>query len=295
MRKLPARFICYVLLLFLIIQKPLSHADELLPEAVEDDIRVVSFNIRNGKAEDGINHWDNRKDRVVEMMQSLNTDLFALQEVYPFQRDYLLEALPGFDSVGEGRDGEDSEAVNIFVSKARFNILDSGTFWLSNTPDEMSLTWYWWAYLYRICTWVYLEDKNSGESFYLYNTHYDHFSSTARENSSKLILDKIAQRAEEKPYILIGDFNAVSQEKPIQLLLNDPETVLIDSFEAYEGSDKSVGTFNGFQADNSKRIDFIFTSPQIRVKRMDIHQDKLDGFYPSDHFPVSADFSLPVR
>ncbi|MFK7978275.1 MAG: endonuclease/exonuclease/phosphatase family protein, partial [Halioglobus sp.] len=106
----------------------------------------MSYNIRNGKAEDGVNHWENRKHRVVATIESAKPDLLGLQEVYPFQRDFLLENLSGVTSVGIGRNGEDSESATILVSESRFKILDSGTFWLSNTPDKQSISWSWLAY-----------------------------------------------------------------------------------------------------------------------------------------------------
>lgn len=129
-------------------------------------VTLMSYNIRNGKAADGINHWDKRKHRVLEMIKGVKPELLGLQEAYPFQRDFLLENLSDFTSIGIGRNGEDSETVSILVSKSRFRILDSGTFWLSDTPEERSITWSWLAYLHRICTWVFLEDKKTKETFY---------------------------------------------------------------------------------------------------------------------------------
>ncbi len=112
-----------------------SDAPVSTPSA-ENEITLMSYNIRNGKADDGINHWEKRKHRVLAMIEAVKPELLGLQEAYPFQRDYLLENLSGFTSIGIGRDGQDSESVNILVSKSRFRILDSGTFWLSDTPEE---------------------------------------------------------------------------------------------------------------------------------------------------------------
>ncbi|MBT4519454.1 MAG: endonuclease/exonuclease/phosphatase family protein [Halieaceae bacterium] len=256
------------------------------------EITLMSYNIRNGKAADGINNWEKRKHRVVAMIESVKPELLGLQEVYPFQRDFLLENLSGFASVGIGRNGEDSESVSILVSKSRFRILDSGTFWLSDTPAEKSITWSWLAYLHRICTWVYLEDKKTEETFYFFNTHYDHFSSRARALSSKLMLEKIAKRKTGRPFILGGDFNAQSDELAITTLLNNSEPALADSFEYYENAEQAVGTFNGFEKDNFERIDYLFTSKELLLKRMDIHKQKIEGYFPSDHFPISIKFSF---
>jgi len=252
----------------------------------------MSYNIRNGKAADGINHWEKRKHRVVAMIEAVKPELLGLQEAYPFQRDFLLENLSGFTSIGIGRDGEDSESVSILVSKSRFRILDSGTYWLSDTPAEKSITWSWLAYLHRICTWVYLEDKQTKETFYFFNTHYDHFSPRARVQSSMLMLEKIAQRKSKRPFIIGGDFNAQSDELPITALLNNADIGLVDSFEYYENAEQAVGTFNGFEKDNFERIDYLFTSKEIFLKHMDIHKQKIEGYFPSDHFPISIKFSF---
>lgn len=279
-------------MMFIVHMKPI-YGETALPLENNASIKLMTYNIRNGKAPDGMNHWDKRKDRVVAMILSVKPDLIGLQESYQFQRDHLLEAFSEFESVGIGRNGEDSEAVNILVSKSRFKILDSGTFWLSGTPEEKSRSLTWLAYLHRICTWVYLEEKKTKESFYFFNTHYDHFSSTARERSSKLILEKIAQRKHKRPYILGGDFNAQSNESPITILLSDSEIKLDDSFKYYQDPKKTMGTFNGFEKDDLRRIDFLFTSPEIEPKSMDIYTQKVDGYFPSDHFPISIDFTLP--
>lgn len=66
----------------------------------------------------------------------------------------------------------------------------------------------------------------------------------------------------------------------------------MDSFEYYENAEQAVGTFNGFETDSFKRIDYLFTSKELLLKRMDIHKQKIEGYFPSDHFPISIEFSL---
>ena len=258
-------------------------------------VKVLSYNIRNGQAADGANHWDKRKHLLVDMIKTIKPDIIGLQESYDFQTRYLLKNLAAFEARGVGRSGDNSEHVNILVSKKRFDIVDSGTFWLSPTPQEQSRAWQWGAFLHRICTWVLLEDRLSGKTFYYYNTHLDHLSSYARENSAKLILEEILRKDQRTPFIVAGDFNAEVNDRPMQILLSPykGELLLSDTFKAYQHKKEKTGTFNGFESDSQRRIDFILISQTIGLRAMNIYSNKLEGQYPSDHFPISAYLVIP--
>jgi endonuclease/exonuclease/phosphatase family metal-dependent hydrolase len=125
------------------------------------DLRVMSFNIRQAKAQDGKNHWDQRKDLVVELLQTHDPDIVGLQEALRTQLDYIRNALPGYHEVGEGHGGMTAgEYSAILYRSERFEVDESGTFWLSSTPERVSKDW--GNEVFRICTWVRLIEKRSG-------------------------------------------------------------------------------------------------------------------------------------
>ena len=124
------------------------------------DIRVMSFNIRYGTAPDGENHWDKRKEFLLETIRAFNPDLLGTQETLGFQRDYLAKHLPEHDVFGVGRDdGKDKgEMMAVYWRKERFKKQDGGHFWLSETPDEAGSQG-WDAMFPRLVTWVKLTDR----------------------------------------------------------------------------------------------------------------------------------------
>ena len=187
---------------------------------------------------------------------------------------------------GEGRDGKNKgEFSAIFYNTEKFEVLDMGTFWLSETPHRISIGWD--AALNRICTYGLFREKASGKEFYVFNTHFDHLGEVARLRSAELIVDRIKNiNAENLPVVLMGDFNlepASSALAPILGYLNDAKAV------ASEVAYGPEGTFNGFKFHEpvTKRIDYVFTSPEgIEVLKHGVLSDSKDLKYPSDHFPV---------
>ena len=128
-----------------------------------DTVRVMSFNIRYGTARDGDDVWPNRKELVAETINQFKPDLLGTQETLPFQAAYLLERLPGYTSVGWSRDAsKDGEQCTIYFRSARFELLDKGQFWLSETPDEQ-FSKSWDSSLPRVATWVKLRSRVAGE------------------------------------------------------------------------------------------------------------------------------------
>jgi endonuclease/exonuclease/phosphatase family metal-dependent hydrolase len=263
-----------------------------------NDIQVMTFNIRYGLANDGEDSWEFRKEMVMEVIQTHAPDLLGLQEALKFQLDAICERFPEYEKVGIGRDpGGEGEYAAILYRKERYEAQESGTFWLSNTPEVPST--HWGNKHLRICTWVRLIERSTGQALYFYNTHYDHQSQPARENSSILLAKRINERSNPDPVILTGDFNADEENSAIGYLRAEISTIgqglirLRDSFRIMHPGESNVGTFNAFTGENTRgKIDYVFVSSAIKVLEAEIIKFNKDGRYPSDHYPVSARLDL---
>ena len=254
------------------------------------ELTVMSFNIRNGRANDGDNSWPNRRALVSGVIRQYDTDIVGLQEAFRFQLDQLARDLPHYSEVGEGRAGGTRDEYSAILYRTdRFDLLDSGTFWLSDTPDRVSR--HWGNALLRICTWAHLKDRNTSEAFYVFNTHFDHRAQIARVNSAKLIRERITDRATNDPVILTGDMNAGEDNPAIAILkAKDGPCPLADTFRVLYADAKQAGTGNGGykgRVDGAK-IDYVMVSPGIETLEASIDQEPRDGRYPSDHYPVIA-------
>lgn len=257
-------------------------------------LRVVSFNIRYGSADDGPNDWTSRRSLVVDTLRELAPDVAGLQEAMSFQFEEIAEALPGYRAVGVGRDdgARSGEFAPILFRGDRFELASQGTFWFSETPDVPG-TRSWGNRLPRICTWVRLVDRDSGHGFYVFNLHLSHASSGARLHSVELLSDRMQKRSPAYPAIVTGDFNAQPESEVMHRLLGAGASPLIDAFAAMHGSDGESGTYHGFQGGaDGPRIDYILVSPAFAVRSSEIRRSSRDGRYPSDHYPVLAELDL---
>jgi endonuclease/exonuclease/phosphatase family metal-dependent hydrolase len=255
---------------------------------------VMSFNLRYGTADDGEDAWTYRRDLVVDVIREQAPDVLGTQEALRFQLDELLGALPEYGMVGVGRDdgAAGGEYAAILFRSSRFEVLEDGTFWFSDSPERPG-SMGWGARLPRICTWARLRERVSGHSFYVYNVHFDHESQESREKSAALLLDRIRQRANEDPVVVTGDFNA-GEDNPAMLQLTGqagtPQASrLRDSFRVSRPDATDVGTFHGFEgATGGPKIDGILISSEWRVESAAIVRAARGDRYPSDHFPVVA-------
>jgi endonuclease/exonuclease/phosphatase family metal-dependent hydrolase len=262
------------------------------------DVRVMTFNIRNGQAKDGENRWELRKEFVCDVIRDYAPDVLGVQEAYRFQLDEFNQRLPEYGEVGIGRDGGSrGEHSSIFYLLQRFDVDESGTFWLSDTPMKPSA--HWGNRYRRVCTWARLVDKESTRSFYVYNTHMDHESQRARENGAQLIMKTIKERKHSNPFILMGDFNSSESNQVIAYLkgtgkLSGHSPIpVIDSWRVLHPEEKVVGTgsrFTGYL--EGAKIDYIFVPPDTHVSEATIVRTSRNGRYPSDHYPVTAKLRL---
>lgn len=170
----------------------------------ENEIKLISYNIRTAWGRDGNNSWDYRKTATSGLFQKESPDVIGLQEAMKCQLDYIDYICPEYAHVGEDRDGgiEGGETMAIYYRKEKFDLVDHGTFWLSESPDIISRGWD--AACNRTVTWVKLKLKGNNKSFYYFNTHLDHQGKIARSKSIELITEKIQQIAGKKPVVILG-------------------------------------------------------------------------------------------
>jgi endonuclease/exonuclease/phosphatase family metal-dependent hydrolase len=258
-------------------------------QAVE--VRVMTFNIRYGTANDGENAWSNRRDQVGEVITRFGPTVVGVQEALAFQLEALDRLLPGYGRVGVGRDDgrEAGEFSAIFYDAALLEVVEDGTFWFSESPTEPGST-AWGATIPRICSWARFRDRASGRTFFVFNNHWDHQAQQSRERSAALLLQRIGARVPvADPVIVTGDFNAGEDNPAFLMLLRDSVTELRDTYRTLHASESDVGTFNGFvgTADGPK-IDAVLATSDWAVISAGIDRSNSAGRYPSDHFPVTA-------
>ena len=248
-----------------------------------EKINIMTYNIRLDTETDGINMWDNRKEGIVSLIKEENVDILGIQEGLPSQIEYLSKQLDDYSMIGEGRDGgNNGEYSAIYYKSKKMKLIETETFWLSETPEIPSIGWD--AAINRISTLGLFKMVNSSMDVLVYNSHFDHLGKIAREKSAVLILNHIKENNyQNMPLIVMGDFNANPDELPIELLSEE----LNDSFKILP-IENPIGTYNGFNLDSNllDRIDYIFTK-NIKITNYKHLDRKLSsGLWPSDHLPI---------
>ena len=248
-----------------------------------EKINIMTYNIRLDTEADGINTWDNRKEGVLSLIKEESVDILGIQEGLPSQIEYLSKELDGYSMIGEGRDGgNNGEYSAIYYRNKKMSLIQTETFWLSETPEMPSIGWD--AAINRIVTLGIFKIKKSKKELIVYNTHFDHIGKIAREKSVGVILNHIKENDfQNRPLIVMGDFNLSPEDLPIELLSKE----LNDSFKLFPVKNP-VGTFNGFDLDSKllDRIDYIFTK-NIKITNYKHLNKKLSsGLWPSDHLPI---------
>jgi endonuclease/exonuclease/phosphatase family metal-dependent hydrolase len=259
-----------------------------------EPLTVMSFNIRYGTANDGDNRWANRRSLLFDVIRQSDPDVLGLQEALDSQIDEILMAVPGYASVGVGRDDgrRRGEFAAILVRARRLRVDRTGTFWFSETPEVVAST-SWGNRITRICTWVRLVDRD-GRGFWVFNVHLDHESQPSRERSTALLAERLAARVPAgEPVIVTGDFNAGETNPAVTVLTAGPADRpgrLVDTFRVLHPAEATAGTFTGFKPDaiDGDKIDYVFVEPGTEVLDAAIVRTSRDGRYPSDHFPVTA-------
>jgi endonuclease/exonuclease/phosphatase family metal-dependent hydrolase len=286
------------------------------PSASAADLRLMSFNIRTGAANDGINSWNHptagvidRKDLVVQTIQNYDPDILGLQEDLDYQGNYIRDNTDGYSMFRRGVQADgDGEMVAILYKTSRFTRARQGTFWLSPTPATPGSE-FPNAEFARIVNWLELRDNaNDGLSFVIMNTHWEHGGSDLKDEvrlkSAALMRTRMTEIAPDLPILFTGDFNADEGSDPYRRLTSrddfvetpvDETRFLTDTYRNRHSDSDTVGTAHGFDGRaGSGRIDWILhTDQEFDTIAADIDRTSfLDSTgakrYPSDHFPINA-------
>lgn len=272
------RSLCWLLAAVLLVLAGSAGAATIAP------LRVMTFNVRT-PSPDGVNVWVNRRDLFVRTVRDADPDVFGTQELHKEQGDYVVAKLPHYAWFGEGRRGGDGdEHMGVFYRTDRLKVLESGNFWLSDTPDVPgSISW---GHPFpRMVTWALFERKADGRRFYFFDTHlpYRDGDEAARTKGAKEILAHIEALPKNVPVVLVGDFNTTPASRAHALLTRALTDARATAPE-HAGPDK---TFHAFTGQPTEQIDWILTRG-LTARSADtitVHEGKV---YPSDHFPVVA-------
>ncbi|MFP4549981.1 MAG: endonuclease/exonuclease/phosphatase family protein [Spirochaetales bacterium] len=252
----------------------------------EGDFTIASFNIHYLAVGRDVMPWDERKDAVRDVLEELDADLIAFQEMETFgggqmsteniQLDFLLEALPHYEAAAVGDPERYPSTQPILYRADRFVAVEQGFFFFSSTPDVIySRPWH--ARFPAFCSWVLFEHHATGERFYVYNVHFDASSARNRVKSASLTLDRIEGRSSDAAALVVGDFNA-------PLLFPTMRRFLRAGFD-HSGIRRATYHFNrGLNL--IPGIDHILHSDGLETFKGHIERGDRDGVYPSDHYPV---------
>ena len=271
-------------------------------------LRVMTFNVRGSYYRDGFNAWEHRAPLNVETIRHYAPHLIGFQELQGGNLETYQEKLPEYDYVlgPEASDKAPHQFNAIFYDPKRLEVLDSGGFWLSKTPERLSASWQ--TRCIRSANWVNLRCPNSGLSFLHLNTHLDHVSRPARLEGSRLILRKVAEmqkvQGQDIPTVVTGDFNCTPDSLPYSNFMEDG---FVDTYLAAGSDVGDAGTFHAFEGSRytetghgPERIDWVLLrGPRQRIRALSQltvrDHDRESGIYPSDHYPVLAELVLAGR
>lgn len=263
----------------------------VVPENVQtESVIVMSYNVYvNGT---GKKSPENRSEGVIANIRNTMPDVFGLQEVDYDWLERIIAGMPEYSFVGRGRDKNetDGEYSPVFFRTDKYDLVDSGTFWFSDTPEKPSYTWV--SLFRRICTWAILKDKETGFEFAVFNSHWDHISVSSRNNSAKLLIEKTAEYAPDMPVVIMGDFNCEADTVAYASLV---DAGFVDSM--YVAADTTdIGTYHGYTKDNTAGvmpIDHILFKDEFGfAESYSVITDKFNGIYPSDHLPIVSELIL---
>ena len=255
----------------------------------EDALRIMTFNVRYSNV--GKESREDRVDIVTKTMLDSNADSIGVQEAVPEWMDDFKEILSDkYAYVGVGRDDGDNEGEYsaIFYLKDKYEVEDSGTFWLSETPEKVSVGWD--AACTRICTWAVLVNKKTGEKYVHLNSHFDHVGIEARKNSVKLIIEK-AKEYTDLPVVFTADMNVKQGSVDYMSLVNsgvldDTKFIAPDSMDYLTYHDTKPYALQDWI------IDYIMINDNLDAISYKVVTEGIDGRYVSDHYPVYAEIKV---
>ena len=262
----------------------------VIPEATKTQtVTIMSYNVWIGGT--GEKSPENRADEIVANIREYDPDSFGLQEADEGWMERLPEILTDYAYVGIGRNSNKGggEASPVFYKKDKYELLDSGTFWLSKNPEKASRSWD--AMFKRVCTYAILKDKTTGFTYAHFNAHFDHMGVIARMESVAVVAQKVKEIAPNLPVVFSGDFNDEEGGDAYNRVL---ESGFKDTKYIAAESDSGT-TFHGYSelVEKEMPIDYIFVNGFVSsVKFYKIDDEKINGIYSSDHHPVISEMTL---
>lgn len=264
---------------------PASFTIANVPEKPADSVRIVSFNVRC--KDDTFGSVKGRSQLITAALEQYAPDSFGVQEATAEWIEILTEKLPEYGCVSQMRDGKaSSEASAVFYLKDKYNLLDSGTIWLSDTPDEFASK-FTLSFCPRIATWATLQNKETGEIYTHINTHLDHVLESVRVKQINVLKVKIEElKSKGYPVVCTGDFNT----KEGADAYNEMKPCLNDTKYLAKNSDDGATFINyGKNFFETRPIDFVFVSDGVKVENYKIIDEKIGDMYLSDHAAICAD------
>ena len=264
---------------------------EITPTAAAGEVKLVSSNVRCWSPTDfGKRSWFYRANLLIRNIEAIqNADVIGFQEVTKLHYKYLCDCLPNYDSVITYRDNSIlAESCPVFYNTIKFELIDKGSFWLSETPDVMSRGWD--AAFNRVCSYVILREKATGKELVVFNVHLDHKGAQARAESIKLILDKVSAFGGQ-PCVIMGDMNCSEKSDTYKTA-----TALFDDAKYLAPVSRGPGAtyHNWGQAMDHENLDyFLISKTGITPLEYKIESAAFGpNVYPSDHFPISLKITL---
>ena len=259
--------------------------------SMADDLRVMSFNVRYDNPDDKSNNWQYRRDRVADAINFYDADIVGTQEVLQNQLDDLKLRLPAYKMVGVAREdgATKGEYAALWYKPERFELVDSGNFWLSATPEEVgSLGWD--GACVRIATWARLRDRSTGRELMALNTHLDHVGTVARREGVTLILERVAAMRGDLPVVVTGDFNSTPDSDVVAHITGkDVPGHLTDTRTASPltyGPSWTYHEFGNLPVSERSLIDYVFIGGPLTARSYGVLAETNNGLWLSDHCPV---------
>ncbi|WP_142123006.1 endonuclease/exonuclease/phosphatase family protein [Pseudoxanthomonas sp. 3HH-4] len=255
-----------------------------------DQLSIMSFNIRLPAESDGVDYWETRKPLAVRMLREEAPDVIGMQELVKAQADYLASELPQYAWFGRGREADGGgEHMGVFYRRDRLKVVESGDFWLSDTPDVPgSVTW---NHPHpRMVSWALFERRSDRKRFYLFNTHlpYRDQDEAARVKGANAIARHLAALPDGVPVVLTGDFNTTPDSEVHAVLAR----TLKDAWTTAPRVEGMDATFHGFTGKADRRIDWILVRG-VQLESITSVTTRWNNRYPSDHFPLVMTLRLP--
>jgi endonuclease/exonuclease/phosphatase family metal-dependent hydrolase len=264
----------------------------LASTAGAETLRVMSFNVRYPSKDDGPNVWEQRRDILVRTILAKDPDVMGTQELFHMQAEYIVEQAPAYAWFGISRRGNDQdEHMGVFYKKEKLRVIESGNFWLSETPETAgSISWD--MSLPRMVTWALFERTADAKRFYFYNTHFAHRreDGNARLESAKVIAARLRALPQDMPVIVTGDFNAPAGNDVYDTMIEPGFEDAWTKAPKRAGPETTLSRWSGSQ--EGRRIDWILYRGGPQPTEAEIITYNEQGRYPSDHYPVLAVFDF---